>query len=272
MIEITPSARPDRAAHGSSIALDDVSIVLGGRPILGGVDLRIPAGEIVCLLGPSGCGKSTLLSAIAGFLQPATGKIVVDDLPVTKPRRTIGVVFQSAQALFPWLTARENVGYGPRMRKLPKERIAQIQDEYLGLVGLSRCAHQFPRQLSGGMRQRVQIARVLANEPEIVLMDEPFGALDAQTRSVMQAELVRIWEQTAPTIVFVTHDINEAILLGDRVITMTAGPQARIKNDYPVDLPRPRIQGGQDWLDLHTTLRQDIETEVAATMQQQGIS
>ncbi|OMQ23879.1 ABC transporter ATP-binding protein [Rhodococcus sp. D-1] len=258
--------------QGSAISLRDIVVNLGGHPILRDIDLEIQPGEFVCLLGPSGCGKSTLLSLMAGFLRPDEGDVEIAAQSVTAPRRSVGVVFQNSEALFPWLSVRSNVGYGPRLRGLKATPRREIEDRYLRLVGLSACADRYPRQLSGGMRQRVQIARVLANEPDVVLMDEPFGALDAQTRHVMQTELDRIWQATRPTIIFVTHDIDEAVLLADRVITMTAGPAARVKNDYTVDMARPRRESSREWAELRTVLRQDIETEVATALEQQGLS
>jgi NitT/TauT family transport system ATP-binding protein len=218
------------APAGSPVAIRDVDIRFGGFTAVEGASLEIAAGEFVCLLGPSGCGKSTLLNAVAGFVRPAAGEVRCGDSRVDGPDVSRGVVFQSAEALFPWLTVRQNVAFGPRMRGVPKARRDAAVDRYLTMVGLSHSAERFPDQLSGGMRQRAQLARVLANDPSVVLMDEPFGALDAQTRLVMQVELDRIWRETGATIVFVTHDIGEAILLADRVVTMTAGPAAAIKN------------------------------------------
>src|ERR1700730_4051205 len=213
---------------GSSIAINQLSLTLDGNEIVSRIDLNIAAGEFVCLLGPSGCGKSTLLNAIAGFV-PSNGQVRVADRSVNGPGVDRGVVFQSSEALFPWLSVRENVEYGPRLRGMAARPCAELADHYLSLVGLSHAAEKFPAALSSGMRQRAQIARVLVNQPSVVLMDEPFGALDAQTREVMQAEVDRIWRATRPTILFITHDIWEAILLGDRIITMAAGPDAHFK-------------------------------------------
>lgn len=257
--------------NGSSIELKKASITLGHQPITSDIDLTIEAGEFVCILGPSGCGKSTLLNAIAGFL-PYEGEVLVAGEPVTAPHVSRGVVFQSSEVLFPWLTAAENVEYGLKVRRIPAKERSQSSQKYLELVGLAHSSHKFPRQLSGGMRQRLQIARVLVNEPAIVLMDEPFGALDAQTRDVMQRELSRIWEATRPTILFVTHDIIEAIMLADRIITMTVGPRAGIKSIHSVTMARPRDEMEPDFLALYQTLRAEIGEEVEKVLQNQGVT
>lgn len=255
---------------GGSIHLNDVSIEIDGNPICAHINLDVRPGEFVCLLGPSGCGKSTLLNVIAGFV-PASGTVQVDGRPVHGPGLDRGVVFQSSEALFPWLTVQENVEYGARVRGIPSAlRVAKAR-EYLNLVGLAHAAQRFPGELSGGMRQRVQIARVLANEPSVILMDEPFGALDAQTREVLQRELLRIWRATRSTIVFVTHDIGESLILADRVVTMTAGPLARIKTIAPVDLPFPRDLAEPAAMDLYRMLRDDIAVEVSKTLRAQGL-
>jgi NitT/TauT family transport system ATP-binding protein len=257
--------------RGAAIALSGVRVALDDFVAVDEASLDIAPGEFVCLLGPSGCGKSTLLNVIAGFVQAADGRVMVGDAPVQRPDATRGMVFQSSDALFPWLTVRENVAFGPRMRRMAAGRRRELCDHYLQLVGLADFAARFPHELSGGMQQRVQIARVLANEPSVVLMDEPFGALDAQTREVMQRELERIWDETRPTVVFVTHDITEALLLGDRVVTMTAGPAAHIKEIYPVKLARPRDETDEASIEMHRVLRRDIGAEVAQTMRGQGL-
>lgn len=264
------TAGPAQAA-GSTVRIEDVDIRFGDFLAVNGASLDIAAGEFVCLLGPSGCGKSTLLNAVAGFVPPASGRVLVGDRPVTGPDVSRGVVFQSGEALFPWLTVKQNVEFGPRMRKLPKQRRAALSEHYLDMVGLAPSANRLPGELSGGMRQRVQLARVLANEPTLVLMDEPFGALDAQTRQVMQVELDRIWRESGKTIVFVTHDIGEALLLADRVVTMTAGPAARIKEVYEIALPRPRELTDPDCARLYRRLRDDIGAEVTKTLRAQGL-
>ena len=256
---------------GGAISLRGVGIRFGDFQAVERVTLDVAPGEFVCLLGPSGCGKSTLLNAVAGFVPASSGELLVDGRPVHRADVSRGMVFQSSEALFPWLTVAQNVDFGPRMRGLPRARRRELVARYVELVGLGSAADRFPAQLSGGMRQRVQIARVLANEPSVVLMDEPFGALDAQTREVMQRELERIWREARPTILFVTHDIDEAILLGDRVATMTAGPAGRIKAVYPIGLPRPRDETDPAVIELHRTLRDDIGAEVMKTMRAQGM-
>lgn len=256
---------------GASINLSHVGISFGQAQIVANFNLDIAPGEFICLLGPSGCGKSTLLNAIAGFL-PASGRITVDGKPVTGPGPERGVVFQSSEVLFPWLTIRENVEYGLRIRGVPAAERARQADHYVAMVGLSHAADRFPAQLSGGMRQRAQIARVLINQPSVVLMDEPFGALDAQTREVLQVELDRIWRETGCTIVFVTHDIWEAVLLADRVVVMTAGPAAGIKTVEEITLSHPRDQGDPAALELFRRLRDDIGAEVKRALVQQGLA
>ncbi|MFI0448833.1 ABC transporter ATP-binding protein [Actinomadura sp. 6N118] len=260
-----------RAARGAPTSIDGVGIRFGSYQAVSGISLDIAAGEFLCLLGPSGCGKSTLLSALAGFTPVTSGTITVDQDVIDGPSPERGMVFQSSDALFDWLTVRQNVAFGPRMRGLSRKEQAALADEYIGLVGLRKFADRFPGQLSGGMRQRVQIARVLANRPRIVLMDEPFGALDAQTRQVMQMEMDRIWRESGCTVVFVTHDIDEAIILADRIAVMTAGPAASIKNIYRVDLPRPREETSPEAIALHQMLRRDIGAEVRAALRDQGL-
>lgn len=254
----------------AAIQLRDVSINYGSQTIVSGVDLSIEAGEFVCLLGPSGCGKSTILSAIAGFI-PVQGQILSYGEPVHGPSVERGVVFQNSEVLFPWLTVQENVEYGLKIKKVgPRER-AEAARHFIDLVGLGGALHKFPKELSGGMRQRLQMARVLVNEPRIVLMDEPFGALDAQTREVMQEELSNIRKKTRSTIVFVTHDIGESILLGDRIVTMTTGPFAKIKSNSKIDLAYPRSFLDPAVIELHNRLRDEIGEEVTKFLSEQGI-
>ena len=205
---------------------------------LRGAELTVAKGEFICLLGASGCGKSTLLRVVAGFEAPTAGRVVVSGKPVTGPGPNRGMVFQD-YGLFPWLTVRQNVGFGPRARGLPKAEVARTADRFVATVGLQRFADAFPHQLSGGMKQRVAIARVLANQAELVLMDEPFGALDAMTRERLQDELLTIWAVQALTVLFVTHAIEEAILLADRVIVMSPVP-GHFLADIPITLPRRR--------------------------------
>ena len=216
------------------------------------VDLAIPRSEFVCMIGASGCGKSTLLRIIAGFEEPTTGDVSIDGKAITGPGSDRGMVFQD-YALFPWMTVRENISFGPRQRQLPREEIDKTTDEFVRMVGLERFADRYPNQLSGGMKQRVAIARVLANDANILLMDEPFGALDALTREQLQNELLQIWKRTGVTTIFVTHSVEEAVLLADRVLVMSAGP-GRIDSDFRIELPRPRDVSSPEF----NALRRDI--------------
>lgn len=215
---------------------------LGGRGpgvvALEDINLGIHEGGFVCLLGPSGCGKSTLLNLVASFESPTEGEIWCDGQLVQEPGPDRAVVFQEP-ALFPWLTVRDNILAGPRARGVDVGRFLALAKSYVELMGLEGFEHHYPAQLSGGMKQRVAIARVLVLEPEVLLMDEPFGALDAQTRFLMQELLLKVWEQLYRTVLFITHDVDEAVFLADTIYVMTARP-GRIKRRVVVDLPRPR--------------------------------
>jgi NitT/TauT family transport system ATP-binding protein len=229
-------------ASAGSIALRDVGIEFGeGRnavKAVNGIDLRIDAGEFVSILGPSGCGKSTIIGAIAGFIPIRAGELHVDARHVAAPGPDRGVVFQQ-HTLFPWKTAAKNVEFGLKMRGIAKpERRAAARD-ILSRVGLGDFLDHYPHQLSGGMQQRVALARVLVNQPRVLLMDEPFCSLDAQTRLQMQEMLLELWHELHMTVVFVTHDVDEAVFLSGRVIVLTERP-ARIKAEIRVELPRPR--------------------------------
>jgi NitT/TauT family transport system ATP-binding protein len=201
------------------------------------ISLTIDAGDFVSVVGPSGCGKTTMLNTIAGFLAPTAGRIRVDDRVVSGPGPDRGVVFQSF-ALFPWRTVLDNVAFGPKMRGVPKAKRHEIAREYLALAGLSHAAERYPNELSGGMQQRVGVVRALANEPDVLLMDEPFAAVDAQTRMTLQEELTRIWGERRPTVLFITHDVNEAVFLANRVVVLSQGS---VLDDIAIDLPRPRV-------------------------------
>lgn len=225
----------------SNITVKNLCKTYPGQPpvlALDGIDLDVAPGDFVALLGPSGCGKSTLLNLIAGFESVSSGVLHVDQQPVAAPGPERGVVFQEA-ALFPWLTVWENVIFGPRVQGLPKKDYEERANEMLKIVGLSDFKNHLPVQLSGGMRQRVGIARILTLGSRILLMDEPFGALDAQTRLTMQELLLRVWQQLKPTIIFVTHDIDEAIFLANTIYVMSARP-GRIQQKIEVPLARPR--------------------------------
>lgn len=207
----------------------------GDVTALDGVDFEIGEKEFVSIIGTSGCGKSTMLTIIAGLEEASEGEVLLDGEAVVGPGRDRGVVFQT-YTLFPWMTAQKNVEFA--LRGSRKER-AEVAREHLALVGLDQFADSYPRQLSGGMRQRIAIARALSYKPEVLLMDEPFGALDAQTRQLMQELLTRIWEEHKLTVLFITHDIDEAVFLSDRVLVMTARP-GKIKEDIEIGVPRPR--------------------------------
>jgi ABC-type nitrate/sulfonate/bicarbonate transport system ATPase subunit len=227
------------AANGTVEALRDIY-------------LTVEKGEFVCLLGASGCGKSTLLRIIAGFEKATRGSVAVYGIGADRPGPDRGMVFQD-YALFPWLTVKQNVSFGPHHCGVPATDIANITDRFLAMVGLTAFAQHYPYQLSGGMKQRVAIARVLANDTDLLLMDEPFGALDALTRGKLQEELLEIWQSTKLTVIFVTHSVEEAVLLADRVIVMTAGP-GRVDCNINVDLPRPRDVSSPEF----NTLRRDV--------------
>jgi nitrate ABC transporter ATP-binding subunit len=225
------------------------------------VDLTIRQGEFVCMIGASGCGKSTLLRIIAGFEEPTTGDVSIDGNAIDGPGSDRGMVFQD-YALFPWMTVRENISFGPRQRQLPREEIERTTDEFVRMVGLERFADRYPNQLSGGMKQRVAIARVLANNANILLMDEPFGALDALTREQLQHELLQIWKRTGVTTIFVTHSVEEAVLLADRVLVMSAGP-GRIDSDFQIDLARPRDVSSPEFNALRRDVARRLTSHVA---------
>jgi len=203
-----------------------------------GISLTIQEQEFACLLGPSGCGKSTVLNLVAGFEQPTRGRVTVNGQPVMRPGPDRAVVFQEP-ALFPWLSVIDNITFGPRTRRQPAAVYGPLARQYVDVMGLAGFEDHYPAELSGGMKQRVGIARVLVLRPEVLLMDEPFGALDAQTRTLMQELLLRVWEQVHQTVLFITHDVEEALLLADTVYVMTARP-GRIKRRLTVELPRPR--------------------------------
>jgi NitT/TauT family transport system ATP-binding protein len=246
----------------AKIQIAGVSKVFGvGAPALGDIDLDVAEREFLCLLGPSGCGKSTLLNIVAGFLAPTTGRVLVDGMPVTGPGADRGVVFQE-YVLFPWLTVAGNVEFGLTLQGVPAEERQRVVTRYLDLVGLRAHAAKYPVQLSGGMKQRVAIARALANNPSIILMDEPFGALDAQTREVLQDELSRIQRVEHKTVIFVTHSIREAVYLADRVVVMTSAP-GRIKQVFDVKLPEVRDRFAAEFTEVESEITRVVKEEVA---------
>ena len=238
--------------------------VRGGQPTraLLPVDMAVGDNDFVTILGPSGCGKSTLLRLVAGLDTPSAGRILLNGKPVTRPGPDRGMVFQS-YTLFPWLTVANNVAFGLREKGVPPNERTRIVSAWLTRVGLTSFANHYPKQLSGGMQQRTAIARALANDPAILLLDEPFGALDNQTRALMQELLLGIWERERKTVLFVTHDIEEAIFLASRVVVMTARP-GRIKADVPVGLPYPRhytIKTTPEFSALKARLTEEIRAE-----------
>lgn len=232
-------ARPDKQGH---IEMDRVSITFGSgasaNQAVKETSVDILPGEFVCILGPSGCGKSTLLNSVAGYVQPTTGQVLVDGDAITKPGPDRGMVFQQ-YSLFPWKTIHDNIAFGPKLAGHSPDECSSLANTFLAMIGLSKYASSYPSELSGGMQQRVGIARALANYPSVLLMDEPFGALDAQTRLMMQENLLNIWDEFGITVLFVTHDVDEAIFLADRVLIMSASPGSIIA-DLKVPIERPR--------------------------------
>jgi NitT/TauT family transport system ATP-binding protein len=222
-------------SQGSALAVRDFS-------------LRIAPQRFVCLLGPSGCGKSTLLNMAAGFVKPSSGRILVDGRPIAGPGADRGMVFQE-YALFPWFTVLENVEIGPKAKGVPAGKRREIAERFIAMVGLAEHRHKYPRELSGGMKQRAAIARTLANEPGMILMDEPFGALDAQTREALQDQLLQIWAAMRNTVVFVTHSINEAVILADEIAILAAHP-GRLVHVVTNGLPRPRARTAREVVEL----------------------
>jgi ABC-type nitrate/sulfonate/bicarbonate transport system ATPase subunit len=256
----------------SAIEVRAVSKVFAaGEDELGGAvlaikraDIQVEQGEFVSLLGPSGCGKSTLLDIIGGLEPPTSGEIIVEGGTISGPHRKIAVVFQQ-MSLFPWRTAIENVAFGLELRGVDRTTRRESAREMIDLVGLTGFEEKYPSQLSGGMCQRIAIARALALDPDILLMDEPFGALDEQTRRLMGLELLRIWDRTRKTIVFVTHSIEEAIQLSDRIVLMSARPSV-IREEIPVPLPRPR---GIEC--LSSDIAKDIERRIWAALMEEVV-
>ena len=257
------------------ISVNKLSIVFGDHTeeviAVDRVSFAINPGEFVCIVGPSGCGKSTVMNAIAGFQTPTSGSVSVGGKQVIQPGADKGMVFQQP-TLFPWKSVRDNVAHGPRMLGKNKDESYLIADELLKMVGLSKFAKAYPHTLSGGMQQRTAIARALANRPEVLLMDEPFGALDAQTRLMMQENLLELWSEVGSTILFITHDIDEALFLASRVLVMSASP-GRILKDISVPLSRPRntdVMVSDDFIALKKDCLELIRTESLRAFKQQS--
>ena len=234
----------------------------GKTVALNGVSLDIKENEFICVVGPSGCGKSSLLNIIAGLLEPTSGAVYLDGKKIEGTGVERGVVFQG-YALFPWRTVLKNVMFGLEMKRMPKDQAEKIAKKYIKAVGLEGFEHAYPKELSGGMRQRVAIARAYAADPEVLLLDEPFGALDAQTRVQLQSELLNTWEHEKKTCFFITHDVDEAIILAQRVIIMSARP-GRIKKIVDIDIPYPRTQATKTdprFLELKTEIWNEVYQE-----------
>jgi NitT/TauT family transport system ATP-binding protein len=248
MLTASHISRRFRTQNGAAVqALDDVSLTVGEN-------------DFVCIVGPSGCGKSTLLRVIAGLETADTGQVMFRDRPVIRPDPKIGMVFQE-YSLFPWLQAVDNVAAGPAFSGADKKKRRALAAHYLEVVGMSEFAHAYPHELSGGMRQRVAIARAFANDPQILLMDEPFGSLDAHTRILLQKELLRIWQGHRKTVLFVTHSVDEAIYLADRIVIMTARP-GRVGEMLDVDMDRPRRRSDATFGRLADDILHRLEVEV----------
>ncbi len=242
----------------------------GKTPVLAldAIDLSVRAGEFVCLLGPSGCGKSTLLNLVAGLDRPTAGQVLKDGQPVDGPGTDRVMIFQTA-ALFPWLDVLGNVEFGLRMTGGAKRECTEVARRYLRMVHLLDFEQTFVHQLSGGMKQRVALARALALDPDVLLMDEPFGALDAQTRDLLHDELQNIWSATSKTVLFVTHNVREAIVLGDRVVVLSQRP-GRVKQEFAIDLPRPRQIENYAVVDLSREILEVLKNGARATAPRRG--
>jgi NitT/TauT family transport system ATP-binding protein len=257
------------AVRSTSIDLDHVTVKFptpGGtvHTAIEDLDLAVPAGQFCAVVGPTGCGKSTTLTLISGLEQPSSGQVRVQGAPIRGIRRDIGFVFQT-DAVLPWKTVLDNVALGPKFRGTARRQAIEQARQWLRRVGLSGFEDRYPHQLSGGMRKRVALAQSLITEPDILLMDEPFSALDVQTRTIMANELLTLWDVTHPTVVFVTHDLEEAIGLADRVIVLTAGP-GRVKASFDIDLPRPRhvqeIRFTPQFVNLYQSIWESLKDEV----------
>ena len=246
------------AAAGSGVTFENVGVAFNGRPVLADMSFRVGAGEFLSIVGPSGCGKTTLLRLVAGLLTPTSGRVLKNGKVVTGPSRDVGFVFQDyGRALLPWRTAVGNISLALEAVRTPEPERRRRIDALLQTVGLAAHADKFPGQLSGGMQQRLQIARCLAQDPDVLLMDEPFGALDALTRQALQDELLRIAAERGVTVIFITHDLEEALYLGDRVIALKANP-GRIARTVDIPLARPRHQLTTREDAQFLTLRRDL--------------
>ena len=250
------------------IQLDSVGLAFGSYHAIDGVSFEAAPGQFLALVGPTGCGKSSLLNLVAGLLKPSAGTVRVGGRTLDSVNREAAYMFQS-DALLPWKTALENVALGPLLRGTPRVQAAKNAEFWLERVGLRGLGSRYPAQLSGGQRKRVAMAQALINRPPILLMDESFSALDVQTRALMENELLELWRELKATVLFVTHDLEEAIAMADRVLLLTAGPNATIKGDYKVHLPRPRNVAESRFIngftELYETIWRDLKQEVMAT-------
>jgi NitT/TauT family transport system ATP-binding protein len=255
------TSRDSMGVNDSGLSLKGVKKVFDDFTAVNEVSFTVSEGEFICILGPSGCGKTTVLRLVAGLVVPTSGSLSMDSIPISGPGSDRGMIFQE-YALFPWRTVRDNVAFGLEIKGVPKKAREECVDRYLHLVGLSDFAARYPHELSGGMKQRVAIARVLANEPKVMLADEPFGALDVQTRRQMQEEFLNIWKSERKTILFVTHSVEEAIFLADRIVLMSAKTRS-VKRIISVELPRPRERFQAEFNVLQESILAEIQQEAA---------
>ncbi len=231
------------------------------------ISFEVAEGEFLCIIGPSGCGKSTLLNIIAGLEKPDLGEVLIDGKIINRPGPDRVVMFQD-DALFPWLNVLDNIEFGMKMKNTPKDKRRALALEFLRMVHLSTFKHSFVHELSGGMKQRVALARALAINPRLLLMDEPFGSLDAQTREILQADLQEIWALTEKTIIFITHNVREAVCLGDRVLVCSARP-GRIKKEIKIELPRPRKLGSLELIKVSNVIMQELRSEIETVLREE---
>ncbi|OAP36560.1 mannosyltransferase [Sinorhizobium glycinis] len=266
-LAVLKTASPTDSPHQakSMVSLDSVTMAFGAYVAVQDVNLKVSDGEFLAIVGPTGCGKSTILNAIAGLLKPASGTVSIDGQPVRGIQNDIGYLFQQ-DALLPWKTAIENVELGPMFKGVGAAERREQSMRWLAKVGLKGFEHRYPHQLSGGQRKRVQMAQALITGPKVILMDEPFSALDIHTRHLMQNELLRLWQEERRAVVMITHDLEEAIALGDRVVVLAAGPRSRVIDSFPVDLERPRdvaeIKLDPRFMDLYRNIWSSLRGEV----------
>ena len=260
------------ASNQTAVALEDVALRYGAFTAIEGISVDVPGGQFVSLVGPTGCGKSSVLNLVAGLIAPSDGGVTTNGMPVTGVNRQCAYMFQS-DALLPWKSALANIALGPVLRGTSRREARSLAQEWLTRVGLRGFEDRFPHQLSGGQRKRVAMAQALINRLPILLMDEPFSALDVQTRALMEQELLSLWQEQRATVLFVTHDLEEAIALSDRVVLFTAGPNAALKGDYAVDLARPRnvveARFTPGFNDIYERVWSDLRSEVMASYDRQ---